>query len=168
MSIMKRAAITVVLFLEVMFSLCLTSCTARRQVGAYSCSDLIDEIYGKKSLQYRENDFSNYDIDMQYAVYICGMQFIHPPMMYLAGLFAKEGNKAVGFLKTKLMEANDDLTIRDLILVFNRMSWLKTYDVANDDELMHLISDRVGGMKDPGWKQTTLEMIAEIKKGTAK
>lgn len=85
-------------------------------------------------------------------------------MMYLAEIFAREGNKVVGFLKTKLLEANDDLTIRDLVLVFSEMSRLKTYDVANDNELMHLISDRVGGMKDPGWKQTTREMVAEIKK----
>jgi hypothetical protein len=164
MSIMKRVAIVIVLFLMVMSSLSSAGCTARRQVGAYSCSDLTDVIYGEKSLQHGETDFSNYDIDKQYAIYICGNQFVHPPMIYLGELFAREGNKVVAFLKSKLLEANDDLTVRDLVLVFSEMSRLKTYDVANDGELMYLISERVGGMKDPGWKQTTQEMVAEIKR----
>lgn len=72
MSIMKRSAIAIVLLLEAIFSLGSTSCTARRQVGAYFCSDLTDVIYGEHSLQYRGNDFSNHNIDKQYAIYICG------------------------------------------------------------------------------------------------
>jgi len=168
MSTMKTQILVIVLLLEMISPWGSAKCAVRRQVGTFSCSDLTDVIYGEKSLQYRGNDFSNYDIDKQYAIYICGNQFVHPPMLYLAELFAKEGNKVVGYLKLKLLDANDDLTIRDLVLVFNEMSRLKSYDVANDDELMHLVSQKVEGMKDPGWKQTTQEMVAEIKKQTAK
>jgi len=84
-------------------------------------------------------------------------------MMYLAELFAKEGEKAVGFLKAKLEEANDDLTIRDLVLVFTEMNRLGTYDVVSDDELTHLMLTRVERMKDPDWKQITKQMLTRIK-----
>lgn len=135
-----------------------------KKVGEYHCSELIETIYGKESLQFRPNDFSNYDIDKQYALFICGNQYVHPPMTYLAELFAKEGDKVVDFLKGKLVVAKDDLTIRDLVLVFAEMTRLRTYDVAKDERLMHLISERLEGMKDPEWRRITEEMAARIKK----
>ncbi|HTZ38598.1 MAG TPA: hypothetical protein VMB77_00455 [Syntrophales bacterium] len=146
------------------FSLNLSSCSHYKKVGNYYCSDLIDTIYGKNSLQFRKDDFSSYDIDKQYAIFICGNQYVHPPAMYLAELFAREGGRVVEFLRIKLLEANEDLTIRDLVLVFVEMSRLKTYDVASDDELMRLMTDRVEGMKDPDWKRIAEGRLIDIRK----
>jgi hypothetical protein len=160
----KTAVIVAFFFIEAILLFDSGNCSAAiKKVGEYSCSDLTDIIYGEKSLQYRKDDFGKYDVDKQYAIFICGNQYVHPPMMYLAELFAKEGAKVVGFLKTKLLSADDDLTVRDLIFVFTEMSRLKTYNVATDDELMHLISERLEGMKDPEWKRTTEQMVAEMK-----
>jgi hypothetical protein len=163
MSIMKLAIIAIFVVEAILPLSTASSSTTGKKVGDYYCADLTDLIYGENSLQYRMDDFGNYDVDKQYAIFICGNQFVHPPMMYLAELLAKEGDKIVGFLKTKLREAGDDLTIRDLVRVFADMNRLKTYDVASDEELMRLISERLEGMKDPGWKQITRRMASRIK-----
>lgn len=145
--------------------LCVASCSVTgRKVGKFDCSDLTEIIYGEKSLQYRIDDFSNYDVEKQYAIFICGNQFVHPPMMYLAELFAKEGDKVVGFLKIKLLETKDDLTIRDVVFVFAEMSRLGTYNVNKDEELMCLISERVVGMNDSDWRRITERKLIGIKR----
>jgi hypothetical protein len=123
----------------------------------------MSDIYGEKSFDYRRNDFSKLSVEKQYAIYICGNQVVHPPMMYLGELFAREGEKIIGFLKVKLRETDDDATIRDLVRLFSEMSRLGTYDVAKDDELMRLISVRLAGMKDPGWREVTEQMVNRIK-----
>jgi hypothetical protein len=138
--------------------------SAGTKVGGYYCSDLTSIIYGEKSLQHREHEFSKYDVGKQYAIFICGNQYVHPPMMYLAELLAKEGGKVVAFLKMKLLAVKDDLTVRDLIFVFAEMNRLKTYNVAADHELMNLIVERLEGMKDPDWKQIAGQMVDEIKR----
>lgn len=158
----KRGTAAIVLLFEVVFSLISASCTTNsKAVGCYNCSELNVTVH---KILLREDDFVNYDLDKQYAIYICGMQYIHPPMMGLAVLFAREGSKVIDFLKTKLVEANDDLTIRDLVLILNYMSGFKTYNVANDEELMHIICERVEGMKDRGWRESARQMVTEIKK----
>ncbi|MBF0523955.1 MAG: hypothetical protein HQK56_02525 [Deltaproteobacteria bacterium] len=173
MPIIRGFVVLVLFIIGATLILSLSNCSFKsKKVGEYYCSDLIGEIYGKESLEYRGDDFHNYPFEKQYAIFICGNQYIHPPTIYMselfaiyvAKLFAKEGNRIVAFLKMKLLEANDDLTIRDLILVFSEMSRLKTYDVASDDELMRLMFERVEGMKSIGWKEITLRMLAEIQK----
>jgi hypothetical protein len=103
------------------------------------------------------------DIEKQYAIYICGNQYLEPPATYLAEPFAREGAGIVGFLKNKLSLASDDGTIRDVVLVFKAMSRQRTYNVAGDTELMKVISEAVGRVKDPFWKKTSEQFLGEIR-----
>jgi hypothetical protein len=132
-------------------------------VGGYDCSELTENFYGKP-LKIRIAEFGNYELEKQYAIYICGNQFIEPPATYFAEPFAREGSKVVGFLKAKLSQTNDDGTIRDLILVFTEMSRQKTYAVSADRDLMKLMGASVARIKNDGWRQTTEQMLSEIGK----
>jgi hypothetical protein len=91
------------------------------------------------------------DIETRYAIYLCGNQYMRPATQYLAEPFARGGKSVADFLRSKLAQANDDLTVRDIVRVFEEMSRSGTYDVANDRELMQLISARAEAMKDAEW-----------------
>ncbi len=110
-------------------------------------------------------EFRNYSIQDQYSIFICGNQVIHPPAIYLSQPFALGGEDVVGFLRTKLAEENDDLTIRDIVNVLAEISRSKTYGVGKDSSLMKIVNDRVNTMKNDGWKRITSEMLDEIKGG---
>ena len=108
-------------------------------------------------------EFGSLDIESQYAVFICGNQVREPPSIHLATPFAKEGVAVVGFLQAKLAAAHGDLTIRDILLVFTEMSRRKTYNVASDGDLMKVITEAVGRVKDADWKKTCEQSLSEIR-----
>src|SRR5262245_31771868 len=127
--------------------LLVSSCTPANEDSAHlDCSGL-SKTFFQKPASVRMNEFGTLDVERQYAVFICGNQFMEPPTIELAGPFAKEGQAVVGFLKAKLAAARGDLTIRDILLVFEEMSKLKTYDVAADSDLMKVIELAVGKVK---------------------
>jgi hypothetical protein len=147
--------------------LCVTDCSAADlHVGTYKCSQLTEYFYGKP-LKARLAQFADADLDKQYAIYICGNQYLEPPATYFARLLAREGGKVVGFLKKKLSQANDDGTIRDVIAVFAEMNGQKTYAVSDDQELMKLMTGSVARMRDDGWRRITEGMVSEIQSETA-
>jgi len=88
---------------------------------------------------------------------------MRPATQYLAEPFARGGKSVADFLRSKLAQANHDLTVRDIVRVFEEMSRSGTYDVANDRELMQLISARAEAMKDAEWKRSVTRMVEEIK-----
>jgi hypothetical protein len=135
---------------------------ANMQVGKYKCSQLTEYFYGKQ-LKVRVSQFVAADLDKQYAIYICGNQYLEPPATYFAKPFAREGSAVVEFLKQRLSEANDDGTIRDIVLVFTEMSRQQTYDVAADSDLMRVIDDRVAAIRDKDWKRLVEQQVKEIR-----
>jgi hypothetical protein len=110
----------------------------------------------------QERQFSKYNLEEQYDLYIFGNQVVHPPASYLACQFAKQGPVIVPFLKNKLKAAHEEATIRDIVLVFLWLSRLKLYDIPKDQELMGLLNQRVSNMHGI-WKETTLEMLTKIR-----
>jgi hypothetical protein len=135
---------------------------ANMRVGEYKCSQLTEYFYGKP-LNVRVSEFVAADLEKQYAIYICGNQYLEPPATYFAESFAHEGAGIVGFLKNKLSLASDDGTIRDVVLVFKEMSKQQTYNVAGDTDLMKVITAAVDRVKDPFWKKTSEQSLAEIR-----
>ena len=77
--------------------------------------------------------------------------------------FALEGGKVIGFVKARLVEACDDRTIHDIVLLLSNMEVYWSYDVGNDEELMRIADERVRGMKDPFWKQRAQGDLLEIR-----
>jgi hypothetical protein len=149
--------------ISVLSLLSATGCAAANmRVGGYKCSQLTDYFYGKP-LNVRVSQFVAADLEKQYAIYICGNQYLEPPATYLAEPFARAGAGIVGFLKDKLSRASDDGTIRDLVLVFKEMSRQRTYNVGGDSELMKVVDDRVAAMKDEDWKRLVGQQLKEIR-----
>jgi len=140
-----------------------TGCAAANmRVGEYKCSQLTEYFYGKPPSD-RIARFVAADLEKQYAIYICGNQYLEPPATYLAEPFARKGGGTVEFLKDKLSRASDDGTVRDVVLVFKEMSRQRTSNVAGDSELMKVIDDRVAAMKDADWKRLVEQQVKEIR-----
>lgn len=148
--------------LATLLSLAVTGCPeAQGQVEGRECSEFKEMFHGRP-FKVRVADFTNYDLATQYAIFICGNQFRHPPAIYFAEPFAQQGGKAVPFLKEKLLGATDDLTIRDIILLLTEMSRRNTYDVAGDKELVRLMTASVEKMRDEDWKRMAQKNLSEI------
>lgn len=148
--------------LATLLSLAITGCPeAQGQVEGRDCSEF-NEMFHGRPFKVRVADFTNYDLATQYAIFICGNQFRHPPAIYFAEPFAQHGDKAVPFLKEKLLGATDDLAIRDIILLLTEMSRQNTYDVAGDNELVRLMTASVAKMRDEDWKRMTQKNMSEI------
>lgn len=107
--------------------------------------------------------FHTFTIEKQYAVYICGNRLIHPPAMYLAESFAKEGAIAVPFLEEKLLATKQDTTVRHITYVFSEMQHFKTYDVNGDKRLMAVLVSRVEKIKNKEWRDYTQSLITLIR-----
>lgn len=141
----------------------LSGCTpATEDSSSLDCAALSKTFFSKPTTT-QINEFGGLNVDSQYAVFICGNQVREPPSIHLATPFAKEGEAVVGFLKAKLAAARGDLTIRDILLVFAEMSRRGTYNVAGDDDLMRVITEAVGKVKDMDWRRTCEQSVREIR-----
>lgn len=126
-----------------------------------TCDPWLNTFY-QKPLRERIATFDSYDLKNQYQIFICGNQVIHPPAIYLAEPFAKQGAAAVPLLKAKLTQADDDLTIRDIVLVFAEMQRQRSYNVPKDAGLVKLITEKVKEMHDPGWQAIAKKNVDKI------
>jgi hypothetical protein len=124
---------------------------------------VVDTFYAK-SLKDRISEFSQYAFDDQYVIYLYGNQVQHPPAIYLADPFAARGASIVPLLSDRLRATTEDLTIRDIVMVFSAMSRAKSYDVAGDEQLMKLLKESANRMKDPDWKALVEKEISTVEK----
>jgi hypothetical protein len=135
---------------------------AAEQTPWHAHQSVVDAFYAK-SLKERISAFPQYSFDEQYAIYLYGNQVQHPPAIYLADPFAAQGQSIVLPLSDHLKAATDDLTIRDLVMVFSAMSRERTYNVAGDERLMKLLRESAGRMKHSGWKEIVEKEISGLK-----
>ncbi|MGC1547038.1 MAG: hypothetical protein WA777_00765 [Rhodanobacter sp.] len=126
-----------------------------------TCSPWLSTFY-EMPLKQRLATFDSYSLDNQYQIFICGNQVVHPPAIYLAEPFARRGANAVPFLKAKLAQASDDLTIRDIVLVFVEMKRLNTYSISNDAFLAALVKRKVDDMRDANWRAVAQGNVSEM------
>lgn len=125
-------------------------------------TNLTRDFFHNKTTAEQERQFTNHSLDEQYELFIFGNQVVHPPATYLAYLFAKQGPRIVPLLKFKLKTTQDEVTVRDIVLVFAWLARLKLYDYPEDPELTNLLDRKANDMHGI-WKNTTLEMISEIR-----
>jgi hypothetical protein len=116
----------------------------------------------------RNARFEKYDFDAQYAIYLYGCQKIEPPEIELAWQLARQGAPIVQPLEAKLENANDDLTIRDILFVFTVMSDRHTYDVMADKRFFQLLLLKQGAIKDPALNIIAQDDLADIRRNSAK
>ena len=98
----------------------------------------------------------------QYKIFRYGNDHIEPPAMELALPIAERGESAVRFLTDQLTTSADDLTVRDILLIFERMDAIGSYKVHADPQLMKLLSLRISKMKDEDWRKNCLKMLNRI------
>jgi hypothetical protein len=141
-------------------SLVVTACVATdKYVAGHDCSTLTPFFHMPIPAQVAE--FSRLTTEDKYIVYLCGNQFIHPPTLHLAEPLARTAPDVVPFLTDRLSQTTEDLTTRDIVLVFSLMRRLKTYDVRENPLLKQLMTERVNAMKNANWRQTTLQMLRD-------
>jgi len=108
--------------------------------------------------------FGKFDAETQYKLLLFGNDVMHPPALYLATEFAKQGPSLVPSLENKLRNERKEQAIRDIVLVLSEMDGLRVYSVSRDSALMDLLVRRTNEMHG-AWREATLEMLAKIREG---
>jgi len=109
----------------------------------------------------QEAVFPTYDFETQYNIYLYS-QRREPPELSLARVFATEGRQVFPQLRDKFDAASDDVTVRDILLVFVNMNDIGSYDVAGDQRLMSNLQVKVDGMQNSTWRQVCQTWIIRI------
>ena len=107
----------------------------------------------------------DYSLEDQYRIFRYGNDRIEPPIMELAKPIAERGKAAVPFLHTRLRAASDDQTVRDILLLFQTMIRLRTYNVRADLSLMADLRSKVSDAKNRPWGVTCKKMLDRIEGG---
>jgi len=122
----------------------------------------LEKDFFKQPFETRVERLRGYPLADQYRIFRYGNDKIEPPLIDLATPIAERGSVAVLFLVEQLKGTPDDVTVRDVLLTFDRMALMKSYDVAGDAELMATLRAKVAGIKDPEWKHLGESMIRSI------
>jgi hypothetical protein len=104
-----------------------------------------------------------YSLPDQYKIFRYGNDQREPPAMELALPIAERGCAAVPFLTDQLKGSKDDVEVRDILLIFERMDSAGSYRVHADASLMKLLDSKVSAMKDQDWRATCTKMLQRIK-----
>ena len=123
----------------------------------------LEESFFKQPLANRVERLRQYRLEDQYKIFRYGMDRKEPPLMDLSIPIAERGATAVAFLQDQLSSTSDDITIRDILIVLERMASYHTYDVKSDTALMTTLASKVSGMKDKGWQPICLKGIQQIR-----
>ena len=123
----------------------------------------LEENFFKQSLTNREERLRQYSLADKYKIFRYGNDMKEPPLMDLANPIAERGATAVPFLLDQLNSKPDDITLRDILLIFTTMASSKSYDVKADSTLMATLTSRISGMKDRGWQEICLKSLQYIK-----
>lgn len=97
-------------------------------------------------LETAESRLSQYPLEEEYQIFRYANSEIHPPMLWLANPIARRGAEAIPFLSQRIHDADDDMEIRDILVILHRMVLFNTYDVKSNQALMAALSARVAGV----------------------
>jgi hypothetical protein len=104
-----------------------------------------------------------YSLADQYKIFRYGNDAVEPPVMALADPIAERGAAAVPFLMSQLNANADDIAVRDILLIFERMEASGSYKVKADTRLMDGLVSKVSGMKDKDWQAICLKDLQSIR-----
>jgi hypothetical protein len=123
----------------------------------------MEKDFFRQPLGTRIERLRQYPLEDQYKIYRYGNDVVHPPLTDLAIPIAERGEAVVPFLVTRLNAERDDFSVRDILLVLERMKSLKTFDARSDSAVMAALDLHVSQVKDKDWKAICLRMLQEIK-----
>ncbi len=104
-----------------------------------------------------------YSVEDQYKIYRFGHDKIEPPALYLAAPIAEKGAAVIPFLTEQLKADKDELAVRDILYLLERMQWLKAFDARKDASLMQLLDARVQAIKNKNIQYSSRDMLEHIK-----
>lgn len=104
-----------------------------------------------------------YSLEDQFKIFRYGVEKVEPPLMGLADPIAERGVSAVPFLLNQLNSKPDDAITEDVLLIFERMAFSKSYDVRSDAALMALLQTRISAVKDEEWRKICAKQFERIK-----
>jgi len=105
----------------------------------------------------------HYSLEDQYKIFRYGNDFKEPPVMGLAGPIAERGAAAVPFLMNQLNANADDISVRDILLIFEQMEATGSYNVKADGPLIGLLTSKVSAMKDKEWQTICVKGLQFIR-----
>ena len=123
----------------------------------------MERSFFREPVRTRVERFRRYSLPDQYKLFRYGMDRIEPPFHELADPIAEKGDRVVPFLLEQLEGTPEDQTVRDILVIFEAMARLKTFDVSRDAPLMTTLTAKVSEMKDEQRKASatmTLECIS--------
>lgn len=144
---------SVVLLLPLLLSACATQNVASDEVAKFL----------KQPVASRVERVRQYPLEEQYEIFRYGNDVIHPPDMELANPIAERGASAIPFLLNKLTQDVDDVTVRDIMLIFLAMGWTRSYDVKSDNVVMIALSASVDRIQGQPWHDTCVDTLRRIK-----
>ena len=109
----------------------------------------------------RNERLRQYSLEDQYRIFRYG-DHLEPPLMGLAEPIAERGASAIPFLLAKLNTKHDDSTVIDILLIFQTMTWKKSYDVKGDRKVMAALRTSISGMKSEFWRSSCSRRLQEI------
>jgi hypothetical protein len=127
------------------------------------CEDRLEQKFFDQPPATRLERMRQYSLADQYKIFRYGNDKREPPAMFLADPIAERGTAAVPFLLDQLNAHPDDITLRDILLIFETMATSKSYDVRSDASLMTTLTSRVSGMKGTLWQDNCIKMLQRIK-----
>lgn len=121
------------------------------------------DFFFKQPRETRLERMRQYSVENQYKIYRYGHDKIEPPALYLAAPIAEKGAAVIPFLTEQLKSEKDDLAVRDVLYLLERMQWMKTYDVRKDTSLMQLLDTRVSAIKNKNVEYSSRDTLEHIK-----
>jgi|ERR1700678_4335814 hypothetical protein len=110
----------------------------------------------------RVERMKQYSLGDQYRIFRYGSDKFEPPIMGLAKPIAEKGKTVIPFLLEKLRPQPDDITVRDVLTVFETMNTIRSYDVKSDRVVMDALRSSVSAMKDEGWRNVASQKLQRI------
>src|SRR5437867_12570503 len=108
------------------------------------CEHDLEENFFKQPLANMVERLRQYPLADQYKICRYGND-IEPPFMELADPIAERGATAVLLLLDQLNSKPDDITVRDIVLIFETMDSSKSYDVHSDAAWITTLASRGSG-----------------------
>ncbi|MBY0563493.1 MAG: hypothetical protein K2P58_04825 [Hyphomonadaceae bacterium] len=107
--------------------------------------------------------FSDYAPEVQYKIFICAHQYVHPGRNgYAVTSLALQGEPMALLLASKLRESRHSMTTFDTLVVFREMVQTGAYDVSGNSELMSLLANKVADVGDSSTRASAQSILDQI------
>ncbi|UFZ07192.1 hypothetical protein LQG66_13180 [Bradyrhizobium ontarionense] len=95
---------------------------------------------------------ASYSRERKWRMFKYANQVVHPPMIGLASVLARDGEPMLRLILASLDTTDNDLDYRDALQVFAEMERAGTYRICADRPVLAKIEDYRDRIRDAGWR----------------